>query len=79
MLEKLPGAPSCAIICSSVQASLGWALSLQTPSLCLIAVVSGGLSCMPSTFAGSPGGRASFDPAEKKRAIITSKKRKQEK
>lgn len=34
---------------------------------------------MPSTFAGSPGGRASFDPAEKKRAIITSKKRKQEK
>lgn len=80
MLEKLPGAPSCAIICSSVQASLGWALSLQTPSLCLIAVVSGGLSsCMPSTFAGSPGGRASFDPAEKKRAIITSKKRKQKK
>lgn len=80
MLEKLPGAPSCAVICSSAQASLGLALLQQTSSLCLIAVVPGGLSsCTPSTSAGSPEGRASFDPAEKKRAIITSKKRKQEK
>lgn len=80
MLEKLPGAPSCAITCSSAQASLGLALLEQTPSFCLIAVVSGGLSsCTPSTFAGNPEGRASFDPAEKKRAMITSKRRKQEK